>query len=189
MKKIQTIFERKWDGNRGVIDKPMAIFDPNTAMATEKLDGTNVRLTVRNHKLVRVEKRHNPTKRQKIEGINDPWYSDAFEYEPSDKYIWEASINTDLSSVEDGEWSGEAVGPKIQGNPLNLEKHEVVLFSNLEVRVKRLVYRDKPPIEFEKLGKWLKEQKSLIGNDCGIEGVVWHLDNGEMVKIKTQDFK
>jgi len=84
------------------------------------VDGTNVRLTVRNHQLARLEKRRNPTKLQKAKGMIDPWYIDANEFGPEDKHIWEAARNTGLADVPDGEWSGEAIGPKIQGNELRL---------------------------------------------------------------------
>ena len=144
MEKIQTIFERDWEGNRAVIDR--YVIDPALfaeAVATEKLDGTNVRLTVRNHTLVRLEKRRNPDKRQKAQGIVEPWYVDADEFDPADKIIWEAARQTDLSEVPDGEWSGEALGPKIQGNPLKLERHTVALFSLPAVR-ERLRFENVP---------------------------------------------
>ena len=32
------------------------------------------------------------------------------------------------------------------------------------------------------------DRKSKYGNDCGIEGIVWHCENGEMYKIKLKDF-
>lgn len=72
MKKIPTIFERDWEGDKTVIDQYVQPFDFSTAIATEKLDGMNARLTVRNHLLVRLEK-----------SIVDPWYVDADEHYPS----------------------------------------------------------------------------------------------------------
>ena len=190
MKKIKTIFDRDWEGNRGVVNIP--VVDPvylQPAIATEKLDGTNVRLTVRNHTIVRIEKRRNPSKLEKAKGIVDPWYVDASEFEAQDKHIVDASKNTDLSDIENGEWSGEAVGPKIQGNPLNLDKHEVVLFSHPETRRTRLTFTVNPPLDFDGLRDWLNGQKSLIGKDAPIEGVVWHDDHNQMFKIKLKDFK
>ena len=80
MKKILTIFERDWEGNRAIINQYIDGFDVETlkdAEATEKLDGTNVRVTVRNKMVVRVEKRRNPDKIQKHKGIEEPWYADA----------------------------------------------------------------------------------------------------------------
>lgn len=186
MQKISTIFERDMQ-NGGKItnhfDKYVDGFNFNEAVATEKLDGTNVRLTVRNHMLVRLEKRRNPTKIEKYKGIVEPWYVDAYETDPGDKYIWEAAKNTDLSQIEDGEYSGEALGTKIQGNPLNLDKHIVVLFTLGQAPVFENV-----PTTYDELKEWLPLQRSKYGIDCGIEGIVWHHPSGRMVKIKTKDF-
>lgn len=183
MNKIKTIFERDWEGDRTVIDQLAVDFDFANAVATEKLDGMNVRLTVRNKMLVRLEKRRNPDKRQKAQGIEDPWYIDADEYSPEDKYLFEAAANTDLEDIQDGEWSGEALGPSIQGNTLKLDSHRVVLFSCGKAPILSDV-----PTTYEELKSWLKTAKSAYGNNCGIEGVVWHGKDGCMVKIKAKDF-
>jgi hypothetical protein len=185
MEKIPTIFERDWLGNRGVVDTYAV--DPAGfagAVATEKLDGTNVRLTIRHHTLVRLEKRRNPDKPQKARGITEPWYVDADEFEPADMHLWDAARNTDLAGVPEGEWSGEALGPSIQGNPLRLERHTVVLFS----RGAAPVFED-VPITFEELRIWLPRRRSKVGKDVPIEGIVWHCPGGSMMKIKTRDFK
>ena len=197
MEKILTLFDRDWEGNRGVIDKYCELpegFDGDDVcrvvshcVATEKVNGTNVRLTVRNEILVRLEKRRNPTKVQKKLGIKDPWYVDADEYGPEDKHIWEAARNTILKNSLDGSWSGEAVGPKIQGNPLNLPKHVVVLFSDSLVRAK-LTFQD-VPTDFKGLREWLPKQESHVDMDCGIEGIVWWYGDNPVFKIKVKDFK
>lgn len=185
MKKIPTIFERDWDGDRTVIDKYTGTYDFSTALATEKIDGMNVRVTVRNHTLVRLEKRRNPDKLQKAKGIVDPWYVDADEYGPEDKYLWLAARQMRLDDVEDGEWSGEAVGPNIQGNPLNLKTPVVILFSCKADTMKL----SNVPTDYDGLKAYLPTAKSVVGNNCGIEGIVWHWPNGDMAKIKTKDFE
>lgn len=183
MKKIKTIFERDWDGNRKVINQALVAEDIlKLAVATEKLDGTNVRLTVRNHEVMRVEKRRNPDKIQKQKGIEEPWYTEADQYSPEDKWIFDAVKNTDLSEVEDGEWSGEALGTNIQGNPLNLDKNVVVLFSYGQAPILEDV-----PTDYEGLKAWLPTAQSKYGTG-NIEGIVWHTPGGEMYKIKTKDF-
>src|SRR3990167_1706832 len=187
MKKILTIFDRNWEGNRAVIDKYIENFNPEIfkdALATEKLDGTNIRLTIRNHTHVRLEKRRNPDKIQKKKGIEEPWYMDADPYDPQDKWIFDAVKNTDFSEIPDGEWSAEAVGPNIQGNSLNLEINKVGFFSLGQAPVFENV-----PTDFNALQDWLPKQKSKYGKDCAIEGIVWHCRNGEMFKIKVKDFK
>lgn len=184
MQKIPTIFDRDWEGNRAVINKVVQEL-PMGAVATEKLDGTNVRLTVRNHTLIRLEKRRNPTKLQKAKGIVDPWYVDADEYAPEDKHIWEAARATDISDIPDGEWSGEALGEKIEGNPLHLSGHTVFLFSYMWHRV---AFQD-APTDYEGLKEWLPKQLSKFGNNCNIEGLVWWNQQEPIGKIKVKDFK
>ncbi len=183
MRKIPTIFKR--DENNGgrikneyVVPHKYLVF----GKATEKIDGMNVRVTVRNHVSVRLEKRRNPDKIQKFKGIIEPWYVDASE-SSEDKWLQDALKNTNLSDIPDGEWSGEAVGPNIQGNPLNLETNRIVFFSLDQCPVFENV-----PTTFEELKIWLPSQKSKYGKDCGIEGIVWHFQNGDMAKIKTKDF-
>jgi hypothetical protein len=186
MKKIATISERDWEGNRAVVNRYVNGFSPemlSDAQATEKLDGTNVRLTVRNHILVRLEKRRNPDKIQKSKGIDEPWYKDADEYDPQDKHIWDAARHTDLSDIPDGEWSGEALRKDIQGNPLGCDKNMVVLFSLGQAPIFENV-----PTDFDRLKVWLPQQQSKFGTGS-IEGIVWHCQNGDMFKIKTKDFK
>lgn len=188
MEKIPTIFNRNWETNRKVNNEMVVKhFDFANAIATEKLDGMNVRITVRNHAVVRVEKRKNPDKNQKNQGIVDPWYIDANEADKADSYIFDAVKNTDYSSVPDGEWSAEALGEKIQGNPLNLVGHTLFFFSLPNWRAK-VAFAD-APTDFEGLKAWLPAQKTKFGNGSGIEGLVWHNTiTGEMCKIKVKDF-
>lgn len=186
MQKIKTIFDRDWDGNRKVINKPVEglnFVELALANATEKLDGTNVRITVRNHTVVRAEKRRNPDKIQKHKGITEPWYVDATDGDPQDKYIFEGIKNTDFSEIPDGEYSGELLGKNIQGNPLNLEDNRIVFFTLGQAPV----FHDVPN-DFNGLKEWLSKQKSKYGKDCGIEGIVWHFSDGRMYKIKCKDF-
>lgn len=183
MRKIPTIFKRD-EFNGGKITRAYFV-DPEMfigAKATEKLDGTNIRVTVRNHTIVRVEKRRNPDKIQKHKGIIEPWYVDASD-SAEDKWMMEAVKGTDFSAVPDGEWSGEALGPNIQGNELNLETNRIIFFTLDQAPIFENV-----PTTFEELADWLPKQKSKYGNDCGIEGIVWHCTDDSMMKIKTKDF-
>jgi hypothetical protein len=184
MEKITTIFKRDIN-NGGKISREYAVDAEwfTSATATEKLDGTNVRVTVRNHTAVRLEKRRNPSKIEKHKGIIEPWYIDASE-SSEDKWIQDALKNTDFSVIPDGEWSGEAVGPNIQGNPLNLPNHRIVFFTLGQAPIFEGV-----PNTYDELSAWLPQQKSKYGNNVGIEGIVWHLPDGKKMKIKTKDFK
>lgn len=189
MQKISTIFKRNWEGNRGIInEEAVNSTELLQAIPTEKIDGTNVRVTVRNHILVRLEKRRNPDKIQKQKGITEPWYVDADEYDKQDKWIWDAIRNTDLSNVPDGEWSGEAVGTDIQGNPLKLTANRVFFFSLPEVR-EQLRLDVNTPVKFNDLKEWMATRKSNVGIDAPIEGIVWWKNDKAIGKIKLKDFK
>lgn len=184
MEKIPTIFER--DQNFKVTDKPKPNCEwvfTGEGLATEKLDGMNIRLTIRGGKLVRVEKRRNPSKADKARGIVDGWYVDADEFAPDDRYIFEAARNTDLSTWPDGEHSCEALGPKIQGNPLGLEKHLCVPF-NIEVPVFNHI-----PRTYDGIRDALSRLESRFSPGHLAEGIVFHHPDGRRAKIKRKDFK
>jgi len=186
MQKIKTLFERDFTKGGKITTIPVVQLD-DSYYATEKVDGTNVRITVRNRMVVRVEKRRNPSKIQKKQGIIEPWYVDADEYSPADKYIFEAVKGTDLSIIPDGEWSAEAFGEKIQGNPLQIEGHRLFIFSNYNVRINYIIAN--VPTSFTELKTWLPTQKSLINPNVIIEGIVWWKGSQPQYKIKNKDFK
>ena len=78
MNKIKTLFKR--GDNFGVtneynISQELLQAIRERGIATEKVDGTNVRLTIRNGEVVRVEARKNPSKQQKEKGIVNAWGS------------------------------------------------------------------------------------------------------------------
>ncbi len=181
-----TIFDRNWESDRKINPKLIVDFNFAEAIATEKLDGMNIRITLRAGVVVRVEKRRNPTKVQKQNGISNPWYVDAEESNTQDKWIFDAVKNTDFSEVQDGEWSAEAIGKNIQGNPLQLENNQVFIFSLPDWKA-RITLKD-VPTDFEAIKAYLVERKSLLNEAAPIEGIVWHHPNGEMVKIKRKDF-
>lgn len=183
MRKIQTIFER--DANMKITQNKKV--DVSNLMAFEKVDGTNIRITVRNHTLVRVEKRRNPTKLEKAKGIVTPWYVDVDPNANEDKYILEAASWKDLSDIPDGEWSAEAYGEKIQGNPLRIEGRRIFIFSYEPERNNHLL-KDVPST-FEELKEWLPLQRSTFNPEVGIEGIVWWNNYEPVGKIKVKDFK
>ncbi|MER5602283.1 hypothetical protein [Streptomyces sp. NPDC002265] len=183
MEKIPTLFER--DDHFRVIDRPRAecawVF-AGEGTPTEKLDGTNVRLTVRSGRLVRVEKRRNPSKAQKQQGIVDGWYVDTDEYAADDKWILAAARNTDVSGWPDDEHPCEALGPRIQGNPLALDDHLCVPF-NLEIPI----YQDVPR-SYSGLRDLLDKLESRYAPGHLAEGIVFHHPDGRRAKIKRKDF-
>lgn len=183
MEKIPTIFDR---GEKfKVIDKVREgcewVFNGEGA-STEKLDGMNVRLTIRANQCVRLEKRRNPSKVQKQNGIIDSWYVDADQSSKEDKWIYEAVENSDFSSWPDGEHSCEALGPKIQGNPLGLEQHICVPF-NIAIPLFEEI-----PRSFSGLKDALCTLESKFSPNHLVEGIVFHHPDGRRAKIKRKDF-
>lgn len=184
MEKIPTIFDR--GESFKVEDRRRAgcewVFD-GEGLATEKLDGTNIRLTLRSGLVVRVEKRRNPSKLQKERGVVDAWYVDADEHGSEDKWIFEAVRRTDATSWPDGEHSAEAIGPHIQGNPLGLDAPTVVPF-NLWAPT----FEDVPRT-FEGLREFLATADSRLSPGHLAEGIVFHHPDGRRAKIKRKDFR
>lgn len=183
MEKISTIFDRGEDFT--VLNQPRKgcewVF-AGEGRATEKLDGTNVRLTIRSGQVVRVEKRRNPSKLQKQQGVVDGWYVETDAYAREDKWILEAVKGTDTSGWPDGEHSAEALGPSIQGNSLGLARNLCVPF-NLEIPEYENV-----PRGYEALKKYLERLDSRFSPGHLSEGIVFHHPDGRRAKIKRKDF-
>lgn len=184
MEKIPTIFDRDWDGNRGVINKPTPectwVFK-GKGIATEKVDGTNIKVKVEDGKITDVWKRRNPNKEQKERGV-EPWYEVADISDPQNKHIFKSVDNTDASFLADGEYPCEAYGGKIQGNPLEAEP-SIYFFSE------RPKVFDKFPRDYENIKILVIHLSSLVSPGHWAEGVVFHNPYGRMAKIKRKDFK
>ncbi len=181
MRKIPTVFVR--DG-RKVIDEVTPGCEwvlAGEGVATEKLDGTNVRLTVRCGQVVRVEARRNPSPAKKGVGIFDPWYRDADG--PTDKWITMAVECTDTREWPDGEHCCEAMGPKIQGNPLGLETPVCWPF---DLRPPPML---DVPRAFVGMGTCVLKLDSTHAPGRLAEGIVFHHPDGRRAKIKRRDFE
>ena len=179
MNKIPLLF--LYDDNFRMTTKPNPacqwVFDGD-GFAIEKLDGTNVRITTRCGTKVRVEQRRNPSKTEKRCGIVDPWYIDA-----TDKWVLDAAACTDTTNWYDGEHCTEAIGPKIQGNPLGLPRRVCVAFN----------LGESPMLEVERtylgLRSFLTSFNSRYAPGQLGEGIVFHHPDGRRAKIRRKDFK
>lgn len=179
MKKIISLFQRNYDGDRLVRDEVVEGAEwvlAGEGVATRKLDGTCCMI-----RHARLYKRYD-AKRGKTppanfepaqdydeitghmpgwvpvgDGPEDRWHREAFEAEPT---LLTAS----------GTW--ELCGPKVQGNPEGFDRH-VLIRHGAEVLADA-------PRTFDEIRAY------LAGRD--IEGIVWHHPDGRMVKIKAKDF-
>ncbi len=181
MKKIPTIFERDWSGDKSrVVDVPNPkaqwVFD-REGSPTRKLDGTSC--MIKDGELFkRRELRKGETAPANFiladrdeetgktvgwvpvtNGAEDVWHRTAFTF-------------MFLKDRQDGTY--ELVGPKVQGNPEKYEKHELINHQS------RTLALDPVPVTFDGLKAW------LAAHD--VEGIVWHNPDGRMAKIKARDF-
>jgi hypothetical protein len=117
--------------------------DPNT-IAVEKLDGTNIKIFMEKGRLMAVQNRLN---------VIDP-----LQLVKGKSFIMEGLYNSAAKEMvmADGEYAGELIGPKLQGNPYKLTHHEWYPF---EKALNDLTYRSFHEHEknFENLSIWFKD--------------------------------
>lgn len=178
MKKMPTIFERDWSGDRSrVVNAPHKdcgwVF-AGEGVATRKIDGTSC--LVRNGRLYkRRELREAETPpplfeqadHDEVTGKTVGWVP--CDIGPEDRWHMEAFA---AGALADGTY--ELVGPKVQSNPERYDRHTLVRHSDPS-----LVLKDVPRT-FDELRAWMATQD--------IEGIVWHHPDGRLAKLKLRDF-
>lgn len=175
MKKIISLFQRNYDGDHLVRNEvvPGAEWVINgEGFATRKWDGTSC--MVKDGGLFKRYDSKNgkvpptgfiPAQRpDEITGHWPGWLPITFQ----DKWHYEALKLPYI--LADGTY--ELCGPKINGNPEKFAEHVLLPHG-------KHPYWDCPR-KFEAIKEWFAEHE--------IEGVVWHHDDGRMVKIKKNDF-
>lgn len=182
MKKIPTVFERDWNGDRSrVVDQVHAGCEwvlAGEGIATRKVDGTCC--------LIRDGKLYKRRELRKGDALPAEFEMADFDEEtgktvgwmpvgdgPEDKYHRDGFAYDTGEPLTDGTY--ELVGPKVQGNP----EHTLgaVLIPHGRGMAGAI---DGVPRTFQGLLEWLR------GKD--IEGIVFHHPDGRMAKIKLRDF-
>jgi hypothetical protein len=176
MKKIVSLFQRNYEGDRLVRDDVVPGAEwvaRGEGRATLKLDGTCCAV-IDGVFYKRYDAKKGKTPPEGFKAAQDPdpvtghwpgWLPVGDS--PADKWHQEAFS---IRHFEDGTY--ELCGPKVQGNSLRLAVHS--LFPHGEITLSDV------PRDFEGLKTYLK--------DFSGEGVVWHHEDGRMVKIKRKDF-
>lgn len=179
MKKIPTLFERDWNGDRSrVVNQVHEGCEwvlAGEGDATRKIDGTSC--------LIRAGKLYK--RRELRDGDAAPPDFEEVDHDaetgktvgwvpvgdgPEDRWHREA-----FSAAKPWDGTYELIGPKIQGNPEGAPGHILVRHGRDEAGLIENV-----PRTFEGLRDWLATQN--------IEGVVFHHTDGRMAKIKLRDF-
>lgn len=171
MKKIPSLFERDWNGDKSrVLPGPHKV-DITGAVATRKYDGTATLLE--NGKLwKRYDAKHGKTpppdfrlvERDDTTGHVVGWIP-VEPTDPSNKWLLSVSMPT-----ADGTY--EFCGPKLQGNPERLTEHAFIPHG-------KTILSD-VPTTFDGLKAWFTVN--------AIEGIVWWKDGIPIAKIKRRDF-
>lgn len=177
MKKIQSLFQRNYDSDRQVRNEvlPGSEWVVNgEGIATEKFDGTSCWIDNGNL-FKRYDAKNGKTPPEGFIPAQNPdpttghWpgWLPVYLLNKEDQYHIEAFDNL----VEKADGTYELIGPKVQSNKHNFDKH---------VLVKHGLVILESPRDYEGLKKYFES--------TNIEGIVWHHPNGSMVKIKKKDF-
>lgn len=183
MKKILSLFQRNYDGDRLVRNEVVPGAEwvlAGEGWATRKYDGTCC--MIRDGKLFKrydlksgrtapagfepaqeadVVTNHQPGWIPVGDGPDDQWHREAWQ------------IATDNGDHVPSDGTCELLGPKIQGNPENFP-HHILMGHGKDILAD-------VPRDFDGIKAYLLARS--------IEGIVWHHPDGRMVKIKKRDFQ
>lgn len=180
MRKIISLFQRNYEGDRLVRDEVVPGAEwvlAGEGRPTEKIDGTSC--LVQDGKLFkRYDAKHGKTPpagflpaQPTPDPVTGHWpgWLPVDETRPEDRWHWQAWQGT-VIGLPDGTY--ELVGPKVQGDPYQLLVHSLVPHGQSEIPGN--------PRTYEAIKAFLAAHR--------LEGIVWHHEDGRMVKIKARDF-
>jgi hypothetical protein len=190
--KLESPFVRKMINGAYVVTPEITkgcewVFEDPAVLCTEKLDGTDVSIIIENGAVVQIWNRLNAV----------PFFN------KGKMHLVEAVMNSfekGYCDLPDGQHFGEAIGPKLNGNPYKIESHLWMPF-NTWVR-EHLVYKSyhNYPKTFQNISDWFRKPIneggifSLLMRRRGIEakpeGVVFHHPStGRMAKLRLDMFE
>ncbi len=187
MKKIECPFVRKEINGKYIVTPEIAegfewVFEDETVICVEKLDGTNVSIIIVEGTVTAVFNRT-----ERIPFITK-----------GKKWIIEGLLNSKergyLEFLGDGQHFGELIGEKINKNPYKIQGHLWIPFSTF--CQKHLKYKSwgKYPKDFKTLSEWFKNDliplyASMQGDREGfVEGVVFTHPDGRFAKLRRDMF-
>jgi len=199
MPKIESPFVRKEINGIYVCTPEIAkgyewVFDDTTVLAIEKLHGTNVSIVIENGVIASIWNRteripfFNKGKTFIVEGVLE-------------------AFQRGYCELPDGQWFGEVMGPKLQGNPYNLDRHLWVPFATYAKNHLAFKSWGKYPKDYETIRKWFKDgllplfsmrfngrdekdgkMNPKTGKPHFVEGVVFTHPDGRMAKLRRDMF-
>ena len=190
MPKMESPFVREIIDSRYLVTPKVTedyewVFEDDSVMAIEKLHGTNVSIVIVEGAVIEA---YNRTER--IPFINK-----------GKTFITHALLNSKargyLEFLGDGQHFGECIGPKINGNPYNLETHLWIPFDTYCQKHLRYKSWGKYPKTYEAISAWFEKDLMPLfyamrnkGDLNGfVEGVVFtHPETGQMAKLRRDMF-
>ena len=190
MEKIECPFIRKIVNGNYIVTSEIVegmewVFNDESVMAIEKLHGTNVSIVIEEGTVTQV---YNRTER--IPFINK-----------GKKWLIEGILNSKergyLEFLGDGQFFGELIGPKVNGNPYKLKEHLWIPFSTFCQKHLRYKSWGKYPKDFNTISEWFKEliplYSSMVQGEEGrkngfVEGIVFTHPDGRMAKLRRDMF-
>jgi len=190
MPKIQSPFVREVNDKGDYVVTPKItegyewVFTDDTVLAIEKLHGTNVSIIVESGIVTSLWNRT----------ARIPFFNKGKSF--ITKGVLE-SFDRGYCELPDGQWFGELIGPKINGNPYQLKEHVWIPFKTYSA--KHLAYTSwgKYPKTFESMSGWFQTLMPLYslrihGKEATskyfVEGIVFTHPDGRMAKLRCDMF-
>lgn len=184
MKKIISLFQRNYDGDRLVRDEVVPGAEwvlAGEGRATEKIDGTCC-MVKDGQMFKRYDAKKGKTPPRDWFPAQDPdpvtghwpgWVPVGLGPEDQHHRAGYASTADKQGHVTVADGTYELIGPKVQGNPYGRANHSLELHGDIGL--------PDVPRDFAGIRDYLTKFDY-------IEGIVWHHPDGRMVKIKRKDF-
>lgn len=177
MRKIPTLFTRDWEGDRRYV-LPQVTPGCEWVIAgegvpTRKFDGTCMMFDGEQWWARREVKEGKSAPAGFVALGTDPETGKTIGWEPAEQSSFARHLADAIGYTGSEPGTYELVGPKINGNPEQMDCNALVPLGDIEF--------EDVPVDFDGLAAWLHSRPW--------EGIVWHHPDGRMAKIKKRDFR
>jgi energy-coupling factor transporter ATP-binding protein EcfA2 len=187
MPKIESPFIRKMIDKNYILTDEITegydwVFEDDSVLAIEKLHGTNVSIVIVEGTVTQI---YNRTERIPFINKGKNWITEGLLNSKQRGY---------LEFLGDGQFFGELIGEKVNGNPYKLDGHLWIPFDTFAQKHLRYKSWGKYPKTYQTISKWFQDDllplySSMQGNREGfVEGIVFTHPDGRMAKLRRDMF-